>query len=169
MKKKHAKARQPKPRKAGRAAAAAPLSCDAAPPAELPAVFVPCDDEALSIEAMLRAQLEETHLVAMDCLLRARTAESPELRDRALTHATRLLSLFGRQVNALERRGGRPAARPRTAGAARDAGRTLADATARALAEAAASVPEDDPAEIAALLPGGHTPAPPQAAAPSGP
>ena len=107
--KKLAKARSAKPGKARRAtpalspslspstAAARPSS----PPPDLPFAPGPRGGDTLSIEAMLRAQLEATHLAAMDCLHRATTAESPELRDRALTHATRLLALFTRQVNVL--------------------------------------------------------------------
>ena len=169
--KKLAKARSAKPGKARRAtpalspslspstAAARPSS----PPPDLPFAPGPRGGDTLSIEAMLRAQLEATHLAAMDCLHRATTAESPELRDRALTHATRLLALFTRQVNVLERRRPPPAA-PRTestvASRADTAEQRLADATAKALADAAAEIPADDPAGVAAFARGhGGTPA----------
>lgn len=160
MKKKRAQARKPSPRKIRPATAAPSPSGDTAPPPHPPVPPEPRDpgdpggDETLSIAAMLRAQVEATHLAAMDCLHRARTAESPELCDRALTHATRLLSLFTRQVNALERR--RPAAaaprtESRTASGADSVEQRLADSTAKALSDAAAAIPAVDAAGVAAL------------------
>jgi len=154
MKKKRAQARRPKVRKPQMGKPEPPELQTCEPAASKPVPPEPCcDDGALSIEAMLRAQLVETHLAAMDCLRRARAGESPELRDRALTHATRLLSLFGRQVNALERRRPPPTTRP--AGAADTAEWTLADAAAKALADLAAEIAADDPPDGTDPLPGG--------------
>jgi hypothetical protein len=162
MKKKLAKARQPKVRKPqarkpepGKARPAAA----AAPPPE------PYGDgaDALSIEAMLRAQMVETHLAAMDCLHRARTADSPETRHQALTHATRLLSLFTRQVKTLEH--------TPSLGRAAPPARALVKQTMgtdEQEAHATVKTPADDPACVATLLYGdGRTP-PPQAAVAGG-
>jgi hypothetical protein len=169
MKKKRAQARQPSPRKTRRAAAAPPPL-----PPEPPEPTG--DDGTLSIEAMLRAQLAATHVAAMDCLRRAGTAESDEVRDQALTHATRLLSLFTRQVKTLEQgrwyapapaRGARPvrdAAAPEIAAAAK------AEVPATVGTQGGEKSPADDPAGIAALAQGGsQTPAPREAAVGGGP
>lgn len=163
MKKKRAQARKPSPRKIRPATAAPPHTPPPLPP-EPRDPGDPGGDDTRSIAAMLRAQLEATHLAAMDCLHRARIAESPELRDRALTHATRLLSLFTRQVNVLERRRPPAAAAPRTesraASGADTADQKPTHAAAKALADAAAAIPADDPACIATLAAGdGGTPA----------
>ena len=185
------KARQPEPAKARPAAAAALLSGEPAAPPHPPLSPEPCgDDGTLSIEAMLRAQLAATHVAAMDCLRRAGTAESAEVRDQALTHATRLLSLFTRQVKTLEQgrwytpavaRGARPAREPATpeivapdiaaaAEAAMGADGPAADTVEKTPADAMEQTPADDRAGLAAFAPGGGpTPAPPQATARGGP
>ena len=176
MKKKQTKTRkprEPKPIKARPAAAAAP-------PPEAPEPFG-ADDNTLSIEAMLRAQLVETHLAAMDCLRRARTAATPEVRHQTLSHATKLLSLFTRQVNAIERgrwpvpslaRGAQPAGKPVTPQVAPE---IVAPDIAAAIHEAVEArrdeiMPPDDPAGIASPAPGeGQIPARQDGTAASGP
>lgn len=172
MKRKQAKARQPKPKKARRAAAAAlpsaalPSSDTAAPPSVPPLPPEPCGDDPLSIEAMLRAQIAATHVAAMDCLDRAGTAGTPEVRDQALTHATRLLSLFTRQVKTLEQRLWYAPAAGRGARPARDAAALdivapdVAAAAPDNVAAMGADDPADDPAGRASFAPGGgQTPA----------
>jgi len=127
MKKNMPRRANPKPRKARQAAAATPPS----PP--LPPE--PRSDDTNFVESMLPTQLEATRLAAMGCLHRARTPDSPEVRDREL-------SLFTQQANGLER-GQRPAAVARaTSGVcgARPAGDQRLAAAARTLAEAAQQI-----------------------------
>ena len=180
------KARQPRPKKVRRAAAAPPPADIAALP---PVPPVPCDlcgdGDTLSIEAMLRAQAAATHVAAMDCLHRASAADSAELRNQALTHATRLLSLFTRQVKTLRLgwwympaagRGTTPAPDPvapdmvAAGEAAVEAEDPVADAAPQGPVEAAEQTLADDPACAASVVQtGGQIPAPQPATAGGGP
>jgi hypothetical protein len=57
-----------------------------------------------AIEEMLIEQMEAAHEAAMACLERAAADEATqEVRDRALMHATKLMSLFARQTDVLGR------------------------------------------------------------------
>jgi len=56
------------------------------------------------LEGMLAAQMVGVHGTAMDCLHRAmQPGQSGEVRNRELQHATRLLGLCARQIEALDR------------------------------------------------------------------
>lgn len=61
-----------------------------------------------ALEGMLAVQMVATHSAAMECLRRAAIPDqSFEARDMNLKHATKLLSLYGRQLEALDRHRGR--------------------------------------------------------------
>ena len=58
-------------------------------------------------EAMLAAQMVATHDTAMQCLARAaRPGQSAQVREAATRQAVRLMSLYGRQIDALDRHRG---------------------------------------------------------------
>jgi hypothetical protein len=61
-----------------------------------------------TVEAMLALQMIGTHETALECLRRAMLPNQPfEGRDLNLKHAVRLMSVFERQVAALDRHRGR--------------------------------------------------------------
>jgi hypothetical protein len=61
-------------------------------------------DPAEGIEAMLACQMVAAHEAAMACLVRSTApGTSPEQTDRNLKHAERLLAIFTRQVDTLDR------------------------------------------------------------------
>ncbi len=58
-------------------------------------------------ESMLAAQMVATHDTAMQCLARAaRPGQSAQVREAATRQAVRLMSLYGRQIDALDRHRG---------------------------------------------------------------
>ena len=76
--------------------------------AELPAALAPRD----ALEAMLTAQMAAAHEAALRAMERAaECAEHPQIEALYLRQATRLLHLFVRQTEALDRRPERPGGR----------------------------------------------------------
>ena len=60
------------------------------------------------IEGMLAAQMVATHHAAMECLRRAMLAEQTfEGRDQNLKHASKLLSIYSRQIEVLNKHRGK--------------------------------------------------------------
>lgn len=60
------------------------------------------------LEGMLAVQMVATHSAAMECLRRAALAEQTfAARDMNLKHATKMLTLYARQMEALDRHRGR--------------------------------------------------------------
>ena len=61
-----------------------------------------------ALEGMLAVQMLATHDAAVDCLRRASVAEhSPAIRDMNYRHAAKMLSIYERQVAALDRHRGK--------------------------------------------------------------
>ena len=60
------------------------------------------------VEGMLATQMVATHNAAMECLFRAMIPEiSIQGRDQSLKHATKLLSIFSRQIEVLNKHRGK--------------------------------------------------------------
>jgi hypothetical protein len=59
------------------------------------------------LEGMLAAQMVATHSAAMECLRRATNGQTLEGRDQDLKHATKLLGMYARQVEALDKHRGK--------------------------------------------------------------
>ena len=60
------------------------------------------------VEGMLAAQMVASHNAAMECLRRSMIpAQSPQARDQNLRHASKLLALYARQVEILDKHRGR--------------------------------------------------------------
>ena len=60
------------------------------------------------IETMLAAQMVGTHLAAMECLRRAMIpGQGPQSRSAALMQAQRLMSLYAKQLDALDKHRGK--------------------------------------------------------------
>lgn len=60
------------------------------------------------IEGMLAAQMVGTHSAAMECLHRAMYREQPsEIRDRNLKNATKLMSIYARQIDVMNKHRGK--------------------------------------------------------------
>ena len=60
------------------------------------------------IEGMLAAQMVATHSAAMECLRRAMIQNQPALgREQNLKHAAKLLSIYSRQIETLDKHRGK--------------------------------------------------------------